>query len=228
VYQGYGNWQGNDQTLDLIFNPGALSTEQNISFNWPAGSQLSYALAATLSQAFPGYKQNIKIGNLVLSNTETGQYTNIWQFGSYLTEITQSRGAGLYGPNYAGVQITVTGNTVTAYDGTSPPPVKMLAFNDLIGQPTWIGALTISFKTVLRSDLAPGSQIKFPPGIQGPYVGTAPAAATPNSPAAHKATFQGNFIINETHHFMNLRQSDGDSWCTAFTASPIIAAAAGT
>ena len=45
--------------------------------------------------------------------------------------------------NYTGVQITYSGNTIIVYDGTStsPGPTQIpvaLAFQDLIGQPTWI------------------------------------------------------------------------------------------
>jgi len=30
--------------------------------------------------------------------------------------------------------------------------------------------------------------------------------------------FKGSFLVNEVHHFGNLRQPDADSWATAFSA----------
>jgi len=222
VFAAYGNWQGPEQSLDLIVNALTLKTDQPIVLSWKAGTPLASALAATLSQAFPKFKQDIKIATLVMPNDEGGLYDNFWQFAGYLNGLTQVKGVATYGQNYPGVQITFVGSTVLAYDTTVPIAPKMIAFQDLIGQPTWIEPQTVSFKTVLRSDLAPGSQIVFPPGaVQSPYAQTTPAAAIPGVAAASKTTFQGKFFIGDVHHYMNFRQADGDSWSTVFTASPI-------
>jgi hypothetical protein len=220
IYQSYGNWQGADQTLELIVNPGALSSdlEQIILFNWPAGTPLSAAITATINQAFPGYKPTFSITDLTLANTEVGAYDTFWQFAGYLTGLTQRLGAAVNGSQYSGVQITLAGNKIYVYDNSIATTPKMIAFQDLIGQPTWIDALTVNFKTMLRSDIAVGTTIKFPQGIQTPYALTAPSAPAPNAPVSSKTAFQGNFVIQEVHHFCNLRQSDADSWATAFSA----------
>lgn len=221
IFQSYGNWQGNVQTLDLICNPGALQTNQSIVFNWPVGVPLSVALAATLNQAFPPptYKQKLNIGNLVLSHSQPAFYDNFWQFAGYLANITRAAGvAAGFGASYPGVQITIIGNTIFAYDGTVATTPTMLAFQDLIGQPTWIDPSTVNFKTVLRSDIAVGTTIKFPQGVQQPFALTAPAAAVPGASASSKTAFQGKFVVSEVHHFGTFRQSDADSWATAFSA----------
>jgi hypothetical protein len=225
VYRGYGNWQGTDQTLDLIVNAGSLNVGRGIVFNWPAGTPLATALASTLSQAFPPpFIPKISISNLLVqAHAESGFYDTIWQFASTLTELTKKLGASLFGPQYPGVQIVASGNTVVAYDTTMAPatPVKMLSFSDLIGQPTWIEAATISFKTVLRADISPSTQVQFPLGAPVLFAQTATVAAVPGTPASSKTAFQGNFFVHTVHHYMHLRQPDGDSWASVFTASPI-------
>lgn len=219
VFQAFGNWQGVNQTLDLICYPGAANTDQNISFSWAAGTSLATALTVTLAQAFPQYKTSINISSsLTLANAETGHYNSLAQFADYLQQITQKIGMPTNGPQYPGVLITITGNTIFAFDGTSPLKTINLAFQDLIGQPTWIDVATVNFKTVLRSDIAIGNQIKFPLGVTSPYALTTVAAASPNAPASSKTAFQGTFTVTEVHHFANLRQADAESWCTAFSA----------
>jgi hypothetical protein len=220
IFQGYGNWEGTDQTLDLIVNPGALNTNQKIVFNWPVGVPLASALAGTLNQAFPAptYKQKLSVGNLVLSNSQPAFYDTFWQFAAALTGITQQAGQAVFGPSYPGVQITIIGNTIFAYDGTVATTPKMLAFQDLIGQPTWVDPSTVNFKTVLRSDIAVGSTIVFPQGVQAPFALTSSTAAVPGAPASSKTAFQGTFVISEVHHFASSRQSDAASWATAFSA----------
>jgi hypothetical protein len=223
VFQAFGNWQGTDQTLDLIFNPGSLDSELDpfIVFNWQPGVPLAQALASTLSQAFPGFKQKISIANLVQSYASGGVYTNIWQFASVLKGLTKKIGASIFGPQYPGVQIACIGGTVVAYDTTVATPVKMIAFQDMIGQPSWLDPATISFKTVLRSDISPSTQIQFPQGAPALFAMTAQTAAVPGSPASSKTAFQGKFFVHTVHHYMHLRQGDGDSWASVFTASPI-------
>ena len=55
VFQAFGNWEGVNQTLDLIINPGLAGPgqTQNIAWNWTANTSLSGALSTTLNQAFP-------------------------------------------------------------------------------------------------------------------------------------------------------------------------------
>jgi hypothetical protein len=222
IFQAFGNWQGVNQTLDLIVNPGAAGVNQDIHFKWAANSPLSGAIKTMLAQAFPQYPNpTINIGDsLRLPNDEDGHYKNLAQLADYLQQISSKVGVPIYGENYPGVQITIVGNTINVYDGTKKPKVTAIAFRDLIGQPTWISALLVSFKTVLRADIAVGGQVEMPQGITSPFALTSAAAAVPNAPASSRTAFQGNFVVKEVHHFARYRQPDGDSWATAFTAFP--------
>jgi hypothetical protein len=92
----------------------------------------------------------------------------MYAFASYLNGITQKIGRQLYGKSYPGVSISALGNTLYIYDGTAPSDAIALQFQDLIGQPTWISAAQVSFKTVLRSDITIGANVKFPKASRRP------------------------------------------------------------
>jgi len=222
VYQAFGNWQGVNQTLDLICNPGELSPAGGISFNWSPGQSLQTALSTALS-VFKGYTPKFYISANLQPQNSTAQpanYPSLETFAGYLAGYTQPIGAQATGnASYLGVQMSVVGNTINVWDGTAPLSATVqLAFQDLIGQPTWIDAATVNFKTVLRYDIAVGAQIKFPAGIVAPYALTSANAAAPNAPSRSKSVFQGTFTVIEAHHFANFRQPDADSWNTTFSA----------
>lgn len=225
IYKSFGNWQGTNQTLDLVVYPSSLV---NIAWKWPKGTSLQQAVQNALSAAFPtvkNYTFNISSG-IVQDHDDGAQYYNLAQFATHILEVTQAIGANVFKGSvtpYPGVQIGFNGDTFSIYDTQGAAPVTELAFEDLIGQPTWIDYNTVSFKTVLRADLSIGSKIKFPSAIVTPYALTSPNAAFPNAPAASKIAFQSTFLVNEVHHFANFRQPDADSWNTSFTAFQVAA-----
>ena len=226
VFQAYGNWQGVDQTVDLIINPGIRQSifEVGIPFWWQAGTPLSQAIESALQQALPGFKYEIFIDSrLVLANDENGWYQNFAQFAQYLKGLTLKLGSALY-TDYPGVVTAWNGDTISVYDasGGGPPSINVqLNFQDLIGQPTWIGPAEVNFKTVLRADISVGNLVTFPAGIVAPYAITSPSAALPNVPARSSTVFQGQFLVKEVHHFGNFRQPDADSWATSFVGIPV-------
>lgn len=222
VFACYGNWEGTNQSLTLLVYPSIADNKQDICFRWPAGTQLRQALATTFAQAFPGYKQQIQIADLATNSDEMGWFPKLSVLADYVRAISTALGTWTYGELYNGVGISVAGKTIYVTDATGPRKVTQLAFEDLIGQPVWMGPLEVDFKTVLRHDLMIGSLIKFPPGIVSPYALTTRSAAIPNAPPQSKSIFQGQFLVNEVHHFGNLRQPNADSWCTAFKAFPAI------
>ena len=221
IFQAFGNWQGVNQTLDLVMFPAAASEQLDIAFQWNAGEPLSTALRATFAQAFPGFSASVAVSeNLTTRTPERGHWTTLAQFAKYVNRVTRVIGQKSLGANYGGVYITVQGTTVQAFDsvGVVRPVVTQLAFQDFIGQPTWIGPTTINYKNVMRADIAVGSFVRFPAGIVSPYALTTAAAAYPNAPARSKIVFDGKFQVVEVHHFGNFRQADPDSWVTTFNA----------
>lgn len=224
IFQAFGNWQGTEQTIDLICNPGDLIPPNGVNFTWAPGTSLAGALFTTFSQAFPTYtKPKINIVNDMqppMSAPQYGCYKSLGQFSEYLHELTQPLGAKVTNnDSYSGVMITIVGKQVFCNDNlTESFRTVPLAFVDLIGQPTWIAAATITFKTVLRADIAVGNDVKFPQGITPAFALTTPAAAKPGAPARDNSAFQGTFRVTEIHHFASSRQPDAESWNTTFTA----------
>lgn len=220
IFQAYGNWQGVNQTLELICYPQAAEPEQDIMLDWKANTPLSQALSTTFAQAFPDMDTDINIAEIIRSSDDPGHYTTLSTFSKHIFDASLKLGQAAYGDKYSGVSIVIVGNTLRAFDSQAPQEVNQLLFNDFIGQPTWINPATVSFKTVLRSDIAIGDLVKFPQkGILAPFTLTSVSAATPNAPSRSQLAFKSNFVINEVHHFANFRQADADSWTTAFTAA---------
>jgi hypothetical protein len=223
IYQSFGNWQGVNQTLDLIVQGSSFVPEHGIAFNWPANTPLAPALSATLYQGFPAYKQNINISAPLLQNApEWGAYPSLSTFSQYLQVRTQAMGAKSTGnANYPGVQILAVNASKTIYVFDNSYKTVQVAFQDLIGQPTWMGPGTVSFKTVMRSDIAIYNQIQFPPGVMAPFVLTSTNASGIGAQSSSKTAFQGLFSVNEVHHYGNFRQPDGESWNTTFSVASL-------
>lgn len=222
IQQAYGNWINTDQTLDLIILPGpgpATATAQpapkNIVLNWTAGTPLGTALTSTLQTAFPGLKQNINISpNLVLAHDEPGFYGNLNQLAAYVKRISQS----IIGGTYPGADMLIQQDQIVVYDGTpaasgAKQPTK-IAYQDLIGQPTWIEAPAIQYKCVMRADMQVGDECTLPPTV---VTNTQQAAS---SLVNQSANFQGTFQVSQLRHIGNFRQPDAASWVSVITAFP--------
>lgn len=234
IFQAYGSWVGNQMRLDLILQPatGGGSLKKNFQFSCPANQPMSQAIKQCISSALPGYEVKVAVSpQFVFNYPQTGNYDKLSSLSYWLKKVSKSQQfngiATKSGIKYAtqGVSVSISGKTVSVYDGTtddignwtSANP-RMIAFQDMIGQPTFIDPVSINFKTVLRGDLAVGDYLKLPEKLAAPYVVIAPGAGVPNSPARNNSIFQGEFWVKGLHHFAHFRQADGNSWCTIIDA----------
>lgn len=219
INQAFGNWVGLDQSIDLILSPATGTVDEPLNFvlNWRAGTSMADALAATLKTALPDAVQKIAISpRLVLSHDQVGYYQTLNQLAGFIFDISKST---ITDANYAGVFIDYDGITVKVTDGSSPLPPKLISFQDLIGQPTWIGFNLISMKTVLRADLFLQDVVTLPREA----IITTQAASAPqfrNDPK-NQSTFSGNYVIQSMHHWGNFRQPDAASWVSVFEMTPL-------
>lgn len=239
ILQCFGNWKGTDQTLDMLFAVGGDTAgggggfmgsgsdpSGNFPFSMPAGTTLAQAIANTLSIALPDIPPTISISpKLILNYDQTGHYSSLYQFASFVNVLS----IGIMGdPNYAGVQIVSNGSTINVFDGAGPatitsasgaastPVVKNIAFQDLIGQPSWIEPQTISFQAVMRADIHQDDVVHLPPTlVTQTSAQNARYAATPQN----HLTFTGDFRIQQVRHVGNFRQSDSSSWNTTYRAT---------
>lgn len=234
IFQAYGNWIGTDQTLELQVLPdtGTANAPKNYVINWPKNTPLSQAIETTLAAALPNFtKRTVKISpDLKMAAPMWGQWGTLQEFADAIFKISmapQFKGIKpLTGGPYGGVRIpTPKDNTILVYDETvdytvnSQADPKKIAFEDLIGQPTWLNGTTINFKTVMRADIDVGSYVSLPPGLASPYVLTAPGASSPGAPSRERLTFTGVFNVVRMQHFGDSRQPDAASWCSVYNAT---------
>lgn len=213
IYQSFGNWIGKDMTLEwqLASPAGTAKAPKPFILNWAAGTPLSQALAATFKSALPDAKQLIQISpKLTYNHFETGFYSTLAQFAEVIFGMSRDI---ISDPTYPGVAISYDGVQISAIDGTVKPTAKVIAFQDLIGQPTWLASNLISIKFVMRGDLDIGNIIQLPQTLI-----TNNAAALTRF--RDKSTFTGNYTINNLRHVGNFRQADASSWCTIAEAYP--------
>ena len=231
IYQSLGNWENLDQTLDLYLIPPIIgpstfgNTEYeppNLVLVWQAGQPLANALRQCLTTAFPSLSVSIDINSaLVQDKPDVHVIPNLTALAEWVRAASLRLLNPTGGSSYLGVSITIKGSTIFIYDnGVSPPgtaTIKDVDYKDLIGEPTWIEPLNISFKTVMRADLNVGDYIRLPPGLsaatQGSFMGT-PLSGRPLS-------FQGLYQIQLMRHVGNFRQPDAASWVTIFNAYPV-------
>lgn len=224
IVQTWGNWIGTDQTLDFVFGArwgtaaqeGAHSPD-SFPFFWKKGTPLKIAIAQTLGVAVPALKQTINISDkLVVNHDVPGMYQSMTEFTTFIHEMSRSILSG--DPTYPGVHITTDGKNVYVFDIVTPTskadkPIK-IDFQDMIGQPTWIGSTTITVKLVLRADIHSSDYI------------TLPKAAMTETQAGQaylrdKTSFSGKYFVKEIEHFGNFRQPDAASWNTTIIATVV-------
>jgi len=221
IFQAYGNWQGNNQTLEMICNPGRIDPSSSgvIPFAWRKGLYLKDEVISRLQAAFPTFSVVWDVGATLYASVDyVFKAATLAEFSQNLIAITQKLGANQISPANPGLRIAVNDKQFIVSDNMTAYNKIPLALQDFIGQPTWIRGNEITFKTVMRGDIGLFDEVVFPTGVIAPYVLTTPAAAFPGSPARSNSVFQGKFFITEAHHWGNFRQADADSWVTVFTA----------
>lgn len=215
VFQGYGNWEGTEQHLDLVVFSQAADPDlaAAIPFSWAKNQPLDQAISAALTAAFPTFTvQGVgAVKNIIQDHDEQGYYTNVKAFAEYILDATASG-------TYTGINIRAVGQVFYLYDNTVAATPVEIKFQDLIGQPTWISPSTMSFATVMRADIQLGQAVQMPSGLFPPFVLTTPTAAVPNAPSSNRSAFQGTFNVIEAHHFGRFRQPTADAWRTAYVA----------
>ncbi len=228
VFGAFGNWQGTEQTLDLLIVPSTYTPDNpgNIVFSWQPGQSFSNAITQALNIAYPESKVSVFV-NPALS---TDQYIGAFHATAQgLAHTIKSHTRHALGPNYPGVSIYFNGSQITVTDySTSTAPTIALKFNDLVGQPTWLEPPTLTINTILRADIQPGNYITLPVGeSQSPWnyqpgpgaVLTMPT--TSGAVFANKLNFSGTFVVTAIRAVGHFRGTDDDAWLTVIQAIPV-------
>lgn len=220
IFQAFGNWIGNNMTLDLQIMPGlgTAAAPANVVLNWPKGQTMADAITQSLKQAFPAFTPTVNISPaLLFTEAQTGIYQTFSQFATWANQFSKS----IIGGNYMGVHMAVNGTKISVYDNTTQMAATTIAFNDLIGQVTWIAPRTISVTCVMRAQPNVGDYITLPPG-----------QITINQASLSQfrqgSVFQGTFMISTVHHAGHFRQPLSEDWVTVFTAVQVLPSTSGT
>lgn len=224
VLQAYGNWQGTQQTLDLQIIPAQLapdlaadpsgfaSAPKNIVISWGQGQQLGDAVSQTLRTAYPGATitgaDTVSQRLSLPYETQVGYYESVTQLARWVRDVS----AAAVGGGYQGLRIVPTEGGFRLFDASTPVTPTSVAFTDLIGQPTWLSPATMTFKAVMRADVAVGDYVRMP---------RAQATTTSQSFSQYRqrATFEGDYQVLSVRHLGRLRQRSADAWVTVFTAA---------
>jgi hypothetical protein len=223
IFQSFGNWVGTEMNLNFVVY-GSLSTIKspgNFVMNWKAGTTLADALTQCIKVAYrtsyPNLSVTSRIARYVNTHDRMHVVSTLSQLGKWASKTTQA-------PVF--VSTPINGGIIIS-DGSTAGKLKQIAFNDLIGQPTWNAVNTMQLTTVMRADIQIGDFIKMPQGSQGApgFVQTA-AASTPTG-LKYKTAFQGDFIVRSVRQVGNFRDVQGSSWATVFECSPQSSISAG-
>lgn len=209
VYQAYGNWQGEQQSIDIVVMPSA-SASNNYTVDWKAGTPIEAMITQVLNRTHPNVTvKNMLTKSLVLSRHDAGVYYNLASFATYVKAVSRSINTD---PNYSGVSIFKKRDVIVISDFTADSAAKKIRFIDIIGQPTWISVGAIQFKAVMRADLHMDDIINLPKSA---------LKTTTKSMQGFKkddVNFKGNFRIYSVRHVGSNRQATADSWVTVFEA----------
>lgn len=217
IQQAYGNWIETDMTLDLVIqagtgpngkaSTGTRAKPANLVLNWQKGQNLKDALQQTLSTAFPGMTINMAISpNLVFQSGDSrpGFYATLGELSSVVQQMSRTV---INQTGYPGVKIVFDQNSINVSDGTTKKTAKQIQFQDLIGQPTWMGPLQVQIKCPMRADIKVLDQVTLP---------QAQATTTPQSFSnlRDKSGFTGTWQVNSLRHIGKFRQPTADAWVT--------------
>ncbi len=246
ILQAFGNWQGAQQSLTLMIQPGngigRAGDNKNFSFILKANASIKDAIITTMKAAMPSAKVSVFVSDEIKFDDEkAGTWGSLAAFAQALQQLTQRQVfqgiKTINGNKYGGIEVIImpnsgdiifTDRTVALQGGkeikVGGSGAKQISFSDIIGQPTWQAIGQINFKTVMRSDLAIGDVISLPQAIFANSILTAnsaPPIGNPNNAqgdARNKSTFKGNFIIASIRHLGNFRGTTGDDWVTNIVA----------
>jgi hypothetical protein len=207
IGQAFGNWIGTDMTLDMYVRAHAPE-ESNFTFTWAKGEPLSAMIQRTMKVVAPNQKLQINISaNRVANADKPGVVATFTQFAQVVSNLTNGE-----------VMISSNGQTVFVFETATAQKngAKQIAFQDLLGQVTWVQPQVVQAKLVMRGDLSIGDTVQFPEGL----ISTTSQNAMPgyggtsSQNPANKLTFSGKFTIMQVQHWGNSRQPDAQSWNT--------------
>ena len=223
IYNPYANWLGTHQSLNFVVNPSPLLNDKgqsaSITIDGKKGEKLSDVLTRALAAAYPEFKLDISISDLlVLAEDGVGVYSRLTQLAATLRSQSFSI---INSDDYTGVQMVMQNRTIRVFDNTvgKAGGIQILP-QELIGQPTWIGPVSVSFKCPMRAELRCGDTVELPQNIiSGPGALLAVNTERSYSSLRTQVNFTGAFLITSVRHVGDYLDPDNsNSWVTIYEA----------
>ncbi|WP_213239643.1 hypothetical protein [Citrobacter braakii] len=223
IYNPFANWMGTHQSLNFIVNPSPLLNDQgqaaSITLDGKKGEKLSDVLTRALTTAYPSFTLDITISDqLVLAEDGVGVYNRLTQLAATIRSQSFSI---INRDDYTGVQMVMQNRTIRVFDSTlgDAGGFEILP-QELIGQPTWIGPVSVSFKCPLRADLRCGDMVELPQNIiSGSGALLAVNSGRSYSSLRTQVNFTGAFLITSVRHVGEyLNPDNSNSWVTIYEA----------
>lgn len=221
IFQAFGNWQGIEQTLDLIVttqlgvanSAKAQSGNSPIIFTCPAGTSMQAAISQTLlNMGIKSPSVNVS-DKLRVSSDASGYYRNVNEFAQAINDLSRQI---ITDPNYKGVKVIKTDTGYKATDNTTPGDASSkIVFTDLIGQPVWLDLLTVQIKVVMRSDIRVGDTVEFDTS----KINISKTAKS-FSQLKNDVVYTGKAWVSSVRHIGNFRQPDANSWVSIINLIP--------
>ena len=195
----------------------------------PKGTSLAKAIQQALSTAFPNVPINLAISpNLVLVYDDKGYYQSVEQYLNYVKTFSHSILGTPSTTGYQGVRVNRSSSFFDVFDGTVPGSAIQLLFEDLVGQPTSVGANMIQIRTVLRGDIIPNMNVILPQNVLVTTFNTGEGSSTfyPSLPflkyqPGAALTCQGSFMVKSIIHRGHFRNPNAENnWVTTIDAIP--------
>lgn len=218
IWQSYGNWQGNEQTLDLVITTQLVARPtdtpkigKNLVFVCEAGQSFSDAIDKSLKAAGIGSKIAVN-KNLTPAEQIIFRADSIPSFARQLNE--QSKRV-MNDPAYYGAVMSksLDGYEVGDMSDFQDRSALQIDFTDLVGQPTWLDFMTIQLKCVMRSDLKTQDKIKLPKANS--IIGSKAFSNLKDDIA-----YTGYGFVQKIRHVGSSRQPDANSWVSIVDVIP--------
>ena len=223
IYNKYANWVGTHQTLNLIVNPSPLLNDagqaRSITLDGKKGETLAVVLQRALTATFPEFEIDISISDkLALAEDGVGVYNRL---GQLATAIRSQSFSIINTDDYTGVQMVMQNRVIRVFDNTKAAGdgIPILP-QELVGQPTWIGLVSVSFKCPLRADLRCGDVITLPQDIiSGPSSLLSVNSERSFSMLRDTVNFSGKFLATSVRHIGDYLNPDStNAWNTIYEA----------
>lgn len=223
IYNKYANWIGTHQTMNLVVNPSPLLNDvgqkRSITLDGKKGEALSDVLQRSLKLAFPDFDIYISISDkLVLAEDAPGVYPRL---GQLAVAVRSHSCSAINTDDYTGVQMVMQNRAIRVFDNTTADGAGIpILPQELVGQPSWIGLASVSFKCPMRADLRCGDIVSLPQDIiSGPGALLSVNTERSLSMLRNTVNFTGNFLITSVRHVGDyLNPDSNNAWNTIYEA----------